>query len=204
MEQLGEQFAWLQQCLVMDEYVLWRGRPVQGRIFTGRDVFMIPFSIMWGGFAIFWELSVTLSGAPVFFRLWGIPFVLVGLYMMVGRFCVQAYILKRTFYAITSRRVLQCRCGRIVSLNTDRLPEVHMTVHKDGSGTLAFDRYGRGNFRYAWGNGVFADASGKAGMVDPVLENIPDVNRVYRILMGQEPASGLVTPGNTWMEGKKQ
>ena len=110
---------------------------------------------------------------------------------------------KKIAAAITNRRVLQCRCGRIVSMNTDRLPEVHMTVHKDGSGTLAFDRYGRGSSRYIWGNGVFADASGKGGMVDPILENIPDVNRVYRILMGQEPGAGLVTPGSTWMEGRK-
>jgi len=54
---------------------------------------MIPFSLMWGGFLVLFgefqgrELQ---GGALVLSILWGVPFVLVGLYMIVGRFFYEA------------------------------------------------------------------------------------------------------------------
>lgn len=196
---MNQEYGWLNTCLLPGESVLWRGRPMEGKIFSKYDILMIPFSIMWGGFAIFWELIVILSG-NLFFALWGIPFVLVGLYMMAGRFFWQEYRKKRTFYAITDQRVLQFQGNRVTFLDRSHLPQIHVTVDRDGSGTIVFDRYGRGAGRYFWGNGVFADASGRSGQVDPILENIPDVNLVYRILCGQD--QGLTTPGVTWKESR--
>ena len=130
--------------LMAGEQILWSGRPQQGLFFTPRDALLIPFSIFWGGFAIFWEYSVLSIGArssharpPLFFALWGVPFILIGLFLIFGRFLLDAYLRSRITYALTNRRVLIARAGpfqKFYALNLDRLPGLALS----GSGTIIF------------------------------------------------------------------
>ena len=75
---------------------------------SGRDGYLIPFSLFFFGFAVFWLTSVARQGAPGFFYLWGVPFVAIGLYMLVGRFFFDAWLRRDLRYAVTDRRIFCC------------------------------------------------------------------------------------------------
>jgi hypothetical protein len=123
------------------EQVLWSGRPRQGIVLRGSDALGIPFSLLWCGFAIFWEHGVITSNAPLFFTLWGVPFVLVGLYMVVGRFFFDAQQRARTFYAITPERILIITvmfARKVKSLNLNTLTDISLTESRGGEGDITF------------------------------------------------------------------
>jgi hypothetical protein len=99
----------------------------------------VPFSIMWAGFAFFWEWGVIHSKAPLFFRLWGIPFVVVGCHMLVGRFFADAWERARTHYALTNQRVIVSIEGRkasVRSFDLRTLNDTSLKLKEDGSGTI--------------------------------------------------------------------
>lgn len=132
----------IRKVIAVGEHTLWWGRPRQGLVLRGTDMFAIPFSLLWCGFAIFWETSVVSSEkAPGFFALWGIPFVVVGLYMVIGRFFAESLQRSKTYYALTADRVLIVsgvfsRTVKSLSLNT--LSDVTLTEGRDGKGTITF------------------------------------------------------------------
>ena len=123
------------------EKLLWSGQPRAGIRLRGSDAFAIPFSILWCGFAIFWESMVVRKGAPVFMMLWGIPFVLVGLYIVFGRFIMDAKNRAKTFYGVTNARVIIITglfSREVKSLNLRTLTDVSLSERSDGSGTITF------------------------------------------------------------------
>lgn len=127
--------------LLTGERIVWSGAPGQGLLLTGADAMMIPFSLVWCGFSIFWETSVLTTPAPFFFKLFGVPFVLVGLYLVVGRFLVDAWIRQGMQYAVTNKRVLISRSGpfaKFTAVSLDSLPEASLTERGNGRGTIRF------------------------------------------------------------------
>lgn len=127
--------------LLPGERIVWTGRPAQGVMLSGRDGFMIPLSLMWGGFAVFWEYSVSQTNAPGLFKLWGIPFVLIGLYLIAGRFILDSWIRRGIRYAVTDRRILILRpppFGNFVAIELRRLPDATLQERADGRGTIRF------------------------------------------------------------------
>lgn len=166
------------------ERVLWSGVPRQGLMLRASDVFTIPFSIMWCGFAIFWEFGATRSGAGAFFTAWGIPFVGVGLYMVIGRFFVDAFQRARTIYALTNERVIIAGggwSGRTVrSISLRQLPEVLLSERRDGRGTIAFSPS-----PWTTGTGWPRDRQ----QPSPQLEGIENVRSVYELIRQAQKAA---------------
>jgi len=177
--------------LVSGERLVWRGQPDPSVLFTPADLFLVPFSLLWGGFAIFWETSVLGmwgssaggGGPPVFFALWGVPFVLMGLYFIAGRFVYKAWRKRRTFYAVTDRRVLiLTRLWRtsLQSLYLDQLPGLEKSVRGDGSGSITF---GSPSFwAGAYANSGMELFGQSRGAVAPAFHDVPNVERVYRLI----------------------
>ena len=129
----------LNQELNSDEKIVWTGSPKQGIKFKYSDIFLIPFSLMWGGIAIIWEIKALSSNAPLFFKLWGIPFDLVGLYIIIGRFILDAKLRKGTIYGLTNKRAIiisGLASKKITSINLKNLPEIQVSKKSDGSGSI--------------------------------------------------------------------
>jgi hypothetical protein len=133
--------------LLPAESLLWAGQPLLRVIFHPSDWFAVPFSLMWGGFALFWEWGASGpanphgSGTNLFFDLWGIPFVLIGQYMIWGRFLYTAWKKTRTFYAITNQRVIVLnivRNRKVTDAFMAGLSSVSLTTRSDGVGTIEF------------------------------------------------------------------
>lgn len=164
-----------------DERLLWAGVPGQGLRFRSSDWLMVPFSLMWGGFAFFWEFSVASIGkAPLFMKLWGIPFVLMGLYMIVGRFFADSLQRAHTDYGVTDQRVIIIDGlfgRRVKSLALEGLADMSLSEGPDGSGTITF---GTGAGSFSWLGG--SSWPGMRNRQPPSFEMIPGVRQVYSLI----------------------
>jgi hypothetical protein len=170
--------------LAPHEQLLWWGRPRQGFVLRASDAYIIPFSFLWAGFAVFWETIVNVSRAPLLFRLWGIPFVLAGLYITVGRFYVDAKTRAGTFYGITNERALIVsgrKQRKVKSYQLRTLSDVTLTEASRGQGTITLSPRVWDTQRY-W-PGVNPQTASSFEMID-------DARRVYETLLKAQSSSG--------------
>jgi hypothetical protein len=160
------------------EQLLWSGRPVQGLRFRRAEAWAIPFSIVWTGFFVFWEGDAIRSGAPLFTRLWGIPFLVVGAYLVPGRFVVDLWVRGNTAYGVTDRRVIVSSgllSRRTTSHALDALPAVTLSERRHGEGDVVLEA--RDMSHVAAGGMV-----PKGSSVPPALEFLPQARHVYEII----------------------
>ena len=129
---------WIRPYLEAGEQILWLGKPEKLHLLSAQDVFLIPFSLLWFGFVVFWEIAAFRMGAPWFFPLFGAFFVMIGLYLTVGRFLWKAYVLRHTLYAITDRKTLIQHGNRVEVLLRYECPPLSVTQYRDGTGTIHF------------------------------------------------------------------
>ena len=138
---------------------------------------MIPFSLVWCGFAFFWEFGVISSGAPIFMAIFGLPFIAVGLYITVGRFLWKAYIRKRTAYVITNKKIIRKQGSRIDTLDKSAIMNTDARLYSDGNGTIILNNTG-----YYYGNQRY----GRSRPLPFILDNVPNAAAAQRALASME------------------
>jgi hypothetical protein len=121
--------------------------------------------------------------------LWGIHFLVVGAYIKVGRFFVDAAIRARTWYAVSNERILIIGglLNRTVkTLPLRSLPELSLEERRDGSGmitfgaTFPFTSWYRG---FAW--------PGMEQRLPPAFDLIADAKAVYEIIRQAQRTIGM-------------
>jgi membrane protein YdbS with pleckstrin-like domain len=95
----------LERLLQKNEKVIWSGKPVR-KAFILPGLAAIPFGLIFLAFSIFWMWSSASMGAPDFFTLFGLPFVLIGFALTFGPSIVLLVRYRNTEYMITNKRII--------------------------------------------------------------------------------------------------
>lgn len=129
----------LKEYLLENETLLWTGKPKRGIVFRDGEIIIIPFSLLWGGFMIYFGTRLIASNTPKFLFLIAIPLLLIGLYAIIGRFIVDITKRSRTYYGFTENRIL-IRSGiffrKIKSVNIKMLLDIELIERSNGRGTI--------------------------------------------------------------------
>lgn len=168
------------------ERLLWSAQPRQGVRFLMVDIFLIPFSLLWGGATIFITSKMISSGVPLLFKIWMIPFLMVGVYLMIGRFFYDAYRRKKTFYGLSIDRII-VKTGvfkqSIYSYDLKSISNVSVKEKPDGSGTILL---GPKNGLLGLDFGNYFRGSGwpsTRNRITPGIEEISEARKVYKEIM---------------------
>ena len=172
--------------LMAGERISWLGRPGGGIRLSPQDGMLIPFSLVWCGFTIFWEATVLRQHTPGIFPLFGAMFVAIGLYFVAGRFLADAWVRSRTAYFLTDRRALivgELFSTSVRSVSLTSAPEMHLIQKADGSGSIRFGAI-------AQTRSAIGGTRSMAAMT-PTLDGTPqflyinDVRRVFDLIQKQ-------------------
>ena len=170
-----------------NERVLWAGRPKTGFTFQASDIYLTLFGLFWLSAIIPGFLGALTSdeghAPPIFFM---VPFLLVGLYLVIGRFIHDAWRRSRTYYGLTDQRVIILSGWfgtNIKSIPLKSQPDLSLKEKSNRSGTITF---GTGRF----GSGMYARMywPGMSDKTPPVIELIDNVRNVYNQILSAQQA----------------
>jgi hypothetical protein len=164
----------LSSTLHAGEKLVWAGKPKKGILFSSTDIILIPFSMLWGGFAIAMEILVIIAHVWIAIILI-FPFVVVGLQLMIGRFFFDARKRARTIYGLTRDRLI-IKTGEgeqaVKSMPIASMSDMTLDLKKDGTGSIQF---GLGEFMSVKMSG--SDMAGKQFITS--VDRIYDVRELY-------------------------
>lgn len=142
MHQLVQPEAFITRLLSPGEKLLWSGRPRQGMLLRPAENLLMPLCCVLCALAMYWQWRVAASGAPISMRLYGIPLVVIGLYLVVGRLYVDAQQRALTLYGVTDQRVIVVHglFRRKIKWFAVRDITPTLTERPDKTGTIHFGR----------------------------------------------------------------
>ena len=85
------------------ETILWQGRPNGNLRFKWGNIAISVFGVFFFGFAVHWT-NMAAQTDDFIFPLFGLPFMVIGAYMVVGVHFFDAYKRRKTFYTLTTKR----------------------------------------------------------------------------------------------------
>lgn len=133
----------------VNERIDWIGQP-KPIFFTPSAVAAFLFAIPWTAFALFWTAAAgwgTMSshhgsGPWILFPLFGVPFILIGLAMLMSPLWAHRKA-RNTVYVITDRRAISIEGSRsrtIRSYMPSHLQDLHRTERSNGYGDVIISR----------------------------------------------------------------
>ena len=164
-----------------DEAILWCDKPKKLFVFTMSEVFTTLFGIVWLAFSMFWVISAyfatsgTDDAVARIFTLFGLPFVLIGLYLVIFRHIFSVISRRKTIYALTSKRAVIVHTGRREYMQEFKYKDISNIRIKSDENDLGSIIFLSSPIHYHRGTGKYANStSGFFG--------ICDVKKVYKIL----------------------
>ena len=134
--------------LASGEHLIWFDRPRPWAL-ARRDLPKSLFGIPFTAFAIFWVSAAYFgtshakeSGPFEFFPLFGVPFIAVGLGLLLSPLW-SVLKARSTIYAITDERLMiieGLRIRRVTSYTSADIQQIERTERRDGSGDVVFRR----------------------------------------------------------------
>lgn len=170
--------------LLNNEKIMWIGQPETSVIFTSEDFLPTLFGLIFLILGVVSEMFAAKDG-ELLIILFCLLFVIIGIYLLFGRFIQKRYAKKRTYYAVTNQRVLILTHFMSRSLQSkyiNKVSDINKIVSKKGIGTIHFGNYPC--MTDSMGNNIDYKRSFIGFGFDPVptFYDIKDVDNVYHLI----------------------
>ena len=164
-----------------NEKILWHGAPVKVPLFNKWDIFMIPFTLIFGGSMIFYAvlaLIMMIKGESILFSLIGITAILMGAYILLFRLWYRKKRIKKQVYFVTNKRAFAFDTMRDAVIFDIPLSETDLYL--GDKSLIVGDANSIGDFVYNLGLDIFFRKFAKE---TPSFKYIDNINGVSKIIM---------------------
>lgn len=145
MQMIASDSEALQRILVFippSEKLLWAGKPAPGLRFRLRDLFFVAFGLFWLGFGLVFGWA-SFRADSVYAQLFGLFFgvfsLLIGFYLVIGKYFIDARVRANTVYGLTDRRVAiisKNPSPALFLIDFENITSVRLKRERDGEGTI--------------------------------------------------------------------